>query len=206
MHENGATAASFDGPNSSYVAREADNRKNGVPGPAAISSPKEEAFAVRIVHIEVRRDRIVASVAVSEERFSHTSSQVIASLLPKYPHLLEHACVNDYGTTFAAVASRTSTPHLLEHMAIENQVRAELANSGDVRPPVPQLADSFARKSGMTRGEGAGATYVGKTRWTNRSLRLARVELSYTNDLVALAALRDAARDLNAALRTVSAN
>lgn len=127
-------------------------------------------FAIKVAHVDVRRGRIVAEVVVSDERFARTTPRLVASLLPRYPHLLEHTCANDRGDTFAAVAHNTSTPHLLEHMAIENQV---------------------SRASG---------TYVGKTRWASRARLCACVELSYSDDLVALAALRDAAHDLNDAL------
>lgn len=137
------------------------------------------AFAIRVAHVEVRRDRIVADVCVSEERFVRTTPRLIALLLSQYPHLLEHCCVNDRGATFAAVAASTSMPHLLEHMSIENQVRLEWGRD----------ADSPAR-----------GLYVGKTRWIDRAARLARIEMSYADDLVALAALRDATRDLDEAL------
>ena len=66
-------------------------------------------------------------------------------------------------------------------MAIENQVRTE--------------GERFAK----------GATYVGKTQWESRARRIARIELSYADDLVALAALRDAARDLNEAVSLMDA-
>lgn len=144
--------------------------------------------ALRVVHIAVKPDRIIAQVEVVDERCAYTTSALIASLLPDYPHLLEHACVNDRGDTFAAVASSTSTPHLLEHMAIENQVRLEGERAqmgGDVFVP--------------------GVTYMGKTQWENRARRRARVELSYADDLVALQALRDAARDLNKAIALLDA-
>ena len=147
--------------------------------------------AVDVLHVQVKRDRIVASVVVADERFAYTTPSLIASLLPAYPHLLEHACVNDRGTTFAAVAHHTSLPHLLEHMAIENQVRAE-----DERR-------TATRERGVSAQPGpeSGVTYKGKTQWVDRVAREARIELSYADDLVALAALRDAARDLNEALR-----
>lgn len=138
-------------------------------------------FALRISHITVKPDRIVARVEVAEERHARTTPSLIAMLAPAYPHLLEHACVNERGDTFAAVAGDTSLPHLLEHMAIENQVRME--------------GERFA----------TGATYVGKTQWESRVRRIARIELSYADDLVALAALRDAARDLNEAVALMDA-
>lgn len=148
--------------------------------------------AIRVAHVEVRRDRIVASVVVGEERFAVTTPELISLLLPRYPHLMEHSCVNGRGTTFAAVAANTSTPHLLEHMAIENQA---LGNTG--RPLSGLIA------SPLLEGRAAGL-FVGKTQWADRTARIARVEFSYVDDLAALAALRDAARDLDGALRLLA--
>lgn len=166
----------------------------------------EAPAAIRVEHVEVRRDRIVARVVVAHERFAYTSPRLIAALLPKYPHLLEHACVNDRGTTFAAVAADTSLPHLLEHMAIENQVRIEedsaagFLHEGDGLLAGQRGVAAGAKPALFAAPRFSGQTYVGKTSWTNRAARRARVELNYANDLVALAALRDAVRDLNAAL------
>lgn len=157
--------------------------------------------AIRIVHITVKPDRVVAQVEVADERHAYTTPSLIAALLPAYPHLLEHACVNDCGTTFGAVAQRTSLPHLLEHMAIENQVRAEAGAEGAILNDQSAHAQgNESRRQGVQGAAVSPATYMGKTRWTNRARRMAHVELSYVDDLVALAALRDAARDLNAAI------
>ncbi len=136
---------------------------------------------VCIDHVEVRRDRIVADVVVLDERFAYTSSALITVLAPAYPNLLDHTCINGLGKTFGAVAADTFLPHLLEHMAIENQVNAELAAEG---------------------GQSA-TSYVGKSFWTDRAAMRARVELNYSDDLVALAALRDAVRDVNQAASSV---
>ena len=89
--------------------------------------------ALRVVHIAVKPDRIIAQVEVVDERCAYTTSALIKSLLPDYPHLLE------------------------------------------------------------------------QTQWENRARRRARVELSYADDLVALQALRDAARDLNKAIALLDA-
>ena len=131
---------------------------------------------VCIDHVEVRRDRIVADATVLDERFAYTCPELIDALIPAYPNLLSHTCVNGEGKTFGAVAADTSLPHLLEHMAIENQVRAEMG----------------AEKTNHL-------AYVGKSFWVDRLAMKARIELSYADDLVALAALRDAVRDVNQA-------
>lgn len=120
---------------------------------------------VWVEHVTVRPDRIVADIRIADEACVLTSEDMIDKALCRYPHLLDHACVNNRGETFGAVASRTSVAHLVEHMAIEGQARVS---------------------------SGAKSLFVGKTSWANRAKLLARVEISYEDDLVALASLRAA--------------
>lgn len=131
---------------------------------------------VRIDSIRVRKDRVIVEVVLEEDAALRTSPGLIEGLLRDYPFLLEHACVNEKGETFGAVAQDTSIPHLLEHMVIEEQVRLE----------------GYA--------EGAPRTYVGKTCWIDGREPRARIEVSYANDLIALHAFRIALERLNCAM------
>ena len=133
------------------------------------------AEVLRIEHIAVKKDRMVIDVVVAPARHAYTTPALIGRLLPFYPHLLEHACVNQRGATFGAVAQRTSLPHLLEHMIIEEQARLEDESAQPV-------------------------LYTGKSYWTNEPQGKARVEVRYADDLVALRALRVASERLNAAV------
>lgn len=69
-------------------------------------------------------DRIELVVDIAHSRFAFSSKPLIAALLHTHPYLLEHTCKNERGKTFAAVAETTSTPHVLEHLIIDNQIRA----------------------------------------------------------------------------------
>lgn len=120
---------------------------------------------VQVEHVTVRPDRVIAEIRIANETCAFTSADIVEAALWHYPHLLEHACVNDCGKTFGAVASHTSVPHLIEHMTIEEQARS-------------------------SRGERK--LFVGKTSWLDRARLLAQVEVSYEEDLSALAALRTA--------------
>ena len=139
------------------------------------------SWAIRVAHVAVRPSRIVARVRVGEERFAVSTPRLIEALLPRFPHLLEHACVNGAGDRFGCVAAATSTPHVLEHLVIEEQVRLEAAS-----------------------GASSAAVYVGKTSWEDRRRLVARVEVSYADDLAALRALSTAAARLNEALLTTA--
>ena len=76
------------------------------------------------------------------------------------------ARLNDEDAPFAEVLARTSLPHALEHLVIDLQA----AN--------PACASD--------------ATFVGTTEWLSKRDGLARVTVNFTDDLIALGALKDA--------------
>ena len=121
---------------------------------------------ISIEAIRVGRGRAVCDVQVSDARFHYTNPQLMQMILQDYPSLSRHACVNAEGRLFGCVMNRTSLPHLLEHLAIELQTRA----ADD-----PQ------------------ALFVGTSEWTDEDTGKARVELSFSDDLQVLRAIKDAA-------------
>lgn len=122
--------------------------------------------------LTVKPTRMVCDVRV--EGSWRTTPRLIAAVLVRYPTLLHHACVNDEGETFAAVADHTSLPHLLEHLVIAMQVEA-----AEQHPWWPSI------------------TFVGTTEWTDRAQGVARVEVKYVDDLVAIQAFSDAVALIN---------
>lgn len=133
-----------------------------------------------IEKLTVKSSRIVCDVRVADtsslSRSSQTTPQFIDAILEYYPTLLHHACVNDEGDTFAAVADHTSLPHLLEHLVIAMQVEVE--------------TESMNVSSSPT-------TFVGTTEWTDLCTNRARVEVNYRDDLVALRAFSEASALIN---------
>lgn len=125
--------------------------------------------AIAIEKLTVRADRIVAEVRVSPH-FAYTTPEVAQRALSARPNLGRHACVNEKGPTFDAVIQHTPLPHLFEHVVVD----ILCAGAQD-------------------------ATHVvtGTSEWTNRASGKARVEVSYTDDLEALAALKEAEKFLN---------
>ena len=117
---------------------------------------------------------MVAHVEVSDERFCFATPALIVDLLPRFPNILSHTCVNERGETFMSVAANTSIPHVLEHLVIDEQARLDESPSKVV--------------------------FVGKTAWSNRSERKACVQVSYADEHVARQALVVAQRELNDAL------
>ncbi len=130
--------------------------------------------AVTVAAITVRADRLVLKVQLAPDASRNTSPALAAALTAAVPTLPLHACVNQRGSTFGAVLADTSLPHVLEHLIIDAQTRAAAARGArDV-------------------------SFVGTTVWTDEAAGLARVEVSYVDDVEALAAVSRATQTLNA--------
>ena len=143
--------------------------RDDAPGRAAIPAPATPL--VSLERVTVRADRVSALVRLAPGAPRRTSPALAARAVAAFPDLPLHTCVNDRGPTFAAVMDDTPLPHLLEHLAISLMLR------DDATP--------------------ACAVHVGTTEWLNEDEGLARVEVTYTDDLVALRALRAAAAFLD---------
>ncbi|WP_236643413.1 hypothetical protein, partial [Enterorhabdus sp. P55] len=140
------------------------------PAPSAPAVFPSPALLV-LERIAVRADRISVLVRLAPGAPRRTDAALAARVVAAFPDLPRHACVNDRGSTFSAVMNDTPLPHLLEHLVISLMLR------DDATP--------------------AHAVHVGTTEWLNEAEGLARVEVTYTDDLVALRALRDATAFLN---------
>ena len=125
--------------------------------------------------IIVRTGRLVVDVGIADPRFRYSSPKLAAFCEGQHPDLPHHACVNDVGYSFGDVIEKTSVPHLLEHLVISEQVRSE---------------------------EGVSPTFVGTTEWIDEAAGMARIEVGFRDDLVALRAFNDATRFLNMAVLT----
>lgn len=131
--------------------------------------------AVTIRAITVRTGRMIFEVAVPDERFRYSTPRLAAFVTGQYPDLPHHACVNDVGTAFGDVIESTSTPHLLEHVAISLQVRESPADD---------------------------TLFIGTTEWVDEPAGIARIEIGFKNDLVALRTFNEATCFLNFAVLT----
>ena len=125
---------------------------------------------ISVTSIVVNTGRLVCEVSVPDASFRHTNRAMAQRLSARFPSLEHHACVNTVGRTFGCVMERTSMPHVLEHLIIELQTRAS---------------------------DEPKATFVGTTEWVDEATGLARVQVSYLDDLQALRALIEALDILN---------
>ena len=137
--------------------------------------PGPEGQPIQVSTITVRTGRIVADIAIPDERFRTTTPKLAAFAEGQFPDLPHHACVNHVGFAFGDVIEQTSVPHLLEHLVISMQVREKAI--GD-------------------------ATFIGTTEWTDEAAGDARVEFGFKDDLVALRAFNEAVKFLNSAVLT----
>ncbi len=168
-----------------------------------------KATPIRVVRVEVLRGHLVCTIQLDTAIPRTTSPQLIASILPACPNLARHACVNECGNTFAAVIDHTPMPHLLEHMIVELQVRemagqasanqaptdVSAANASGSRVPTDTSAANASANQAL-----ADASIVGTSEWLDEAAGLARIDVSFTNDHIALRALRDAVATLNSQL------
>jgi hypothetical protein len=125
---------------------------------------------ISVESLHVKRDRVVAHVRTGSPVKVLTTPRLMQAICAVHPDLPRHACVNGVGPTFSVVMNRTTLPHLLEHLVVDLQVRA--------------CADPDR-------------VFTGTTRWVDRPAGLARVEVSFADDLVAIRAFRDAAELIN---------
>lgn len=164
-------------------------------------------------------DRIELSVCVTHARYATSSPALIDALVQNHPYLLEHACKNEVGASFGAVASTTSTPHVFEHLVIDNQMRVlaereESNNSSAKRlPHNVGISTIPARIGGNQAGDLCvyDAILVGTTQWDDprdskqigpkNSLK-ATVRISFFDDITAFAAINAALAELNKLLVT----
>lgn len=147
--------------------------------------------------ITIREGRIELVVCLANECYRKTDPALIVACLKHYPTLAEHACKNPQGKTFAAVMNNTTTPHLLEHLIIDAQMRSL------------EHASSYS-KAASARGTSADSvntgpfgkdTYLmGTTEFLPEDPLRARVVVSYYDDLIGLAACKNACEFLNACL------
>lgn len=126
---------------------------------------------VVVERVSVKRDRISILARVTEGYPRYVSGALAQEASRAFPGLANHACINDIGPRFGDVLVGTSVPHLLEHLVIHEQVM------NDATP--------------------ADTALVGTTEWLDEEKGLARIEVNYTDDLVALSALKIALAFLN---------
>ncbi len=122
-----------------------------------------------VERVTIERDRMVLLVRVAEGASAHLSADEARRLREARPSLSRHTCLNAEGEPFGAILERTSLPHVLEHLIIDFQV--------EMTAPAPDRS---------------AATFVGTTEWLREREGLARVAVNFTDDLVALAALKAA--------------
>lgn len=154
---------------------------------------------VRIVRLEVMRGHLTCIIELAAGAPRTTSNALVERVLRDFPNLPRHACVNEHGRTFGDVIARTPTPHLLEHMIIDLQVR-EMASAAPAKSAPAKSAPAVPALAAPAPAAPADVPLVGTSEWIDEAAGLARIDTSFADDQVALRALRDAVAALNDAL------
>ncbi len=139
--------------------------------------------ALAVERIAFERDRMVLLVRVAGGPAACLGPAAAARLSAARPFLTQHA-LNAEGASFGAILDRTSLPHVLEHLVIDFQAEAQ-AQAAARGAHHPAATFSTARNR-------SAATFVGTTEWLDERAGLARVAVNFTDDLIALAALKAA--------------
>ena len=142
--------------------------------PAGVATgPQREADPVQLTSLAVKRGRLVCELVIPDVGKRYSTPSLAAFVERQHPDIARHACVNGLGRTFGSVMETTSIAHLLEHIAIDLQVR---------------------------EAEAPDARFVGTTEWIDEAAGKARIELSFNDDLAALRAFNKALQFLNIAV------
>lgn len=152
-------------------------------------------------------DRIELVVDIAHSRFAFSSKSLIAALLHTHPYLLEHACKNERGKTFAAVAETTSTPHVLEHLIIDNQIRAcaqvpSPQNNEGILVGTTQWDEGSDPFAGSYANSHTDKSDVSGALQGEQMTLKAIVRVSFFDDVAAFAAINAALAELNELLVT----
>lgn len=123
-----------------------------------------------VERMEVGEGRLVCDVRLAPHAPRRTTPELAQRAAREFPHLPHHACVNAKGPDFGAVMGDTPLPHLLEHLVIELQT---------------------------CRSQDETEVFAGTTDWIDEAAGAARIQVSFTDDLMALRAFRDAVEALN---------
>lgn len=132
-------------------------------------SREAECDAVRIEKLTVLPGRIACDVVVDTRR-PYTDAAFAARLCERVPTIVRHSCISKQGAVFGDVISCTSLAHVLEHLVIDLQA---------------------------SYGKSSDTLYMGTTEWVDEGKGIAHVEVSFTDDLVALRSFRDAMLIIN---------
>ena len=124
---------------------------------------------ITIERMTVGAGRLTCEVRLAPDAPRLTSPELIERIRPRFP--VDARMARQIGEPRAyAFDERTPLPHLLEHLVIDLQTRASSHDD---------------------------AAFVGTTEWIEEAAGTARIQVSFTDDLVALRAFRDAAAYLN---------
>lgn len=133
-------------------------------------------MTLHVKEVLIKKFRIVCYVEVSPDwRFSNPD--IKNYLLKRMPTLAYHECKNRAGESFLEQMSKTSIPHLLEHMIVDLQVKHQYDNNINTK-----------------------ISLIGTSKWTNSDKTLAQIELTYYDDCVAIDCIGQAVEILNKAI------
>lgn len=174
------------------------------------SRAPRDSQALRITHLTVRDGKLDIETETALEHL-HVSAEVAEAVCERLPNIVNHVCVNtrDGSERFGGEIVGTELAHLFEHVVIELEAQAGAAGAaGAARAAGAAGAGSTGDAGAGAQGAAgaAGGELIGHTSWAEeladtrgRGVAVMRTTVTFTDDLVALAAARDAAALVNGA-------
>lgn len=140
--------------------------------PLPLSGNNINKEVIQVEKVLVENGRLVMDVRVGAGFPVQTTPAIARAVLQEHPTLVKHTCINSAGPTFGAVINNTALPHLFEHLVIDEQVKG----TGE---------DTSAHFTAPAKN----VIFTGSTEWINKEDRTARVQVSFFDDIIALAAV-----------------
>lgn len=162
--------------------------------------PEHPASHITVRRIVVGNGRMVCTVQLSCECPLNSCKDLMRELLALHPHLPHHVCKNKQGCTFAAVMNNTSIIHVFEHVIIDCMVQESQAKRATSNTSNTHVTQAPPRANAISTLPDEATLFVGNSQWVSKERKTATVEVSFTDDVMALRAIKTAVAHLNAAL------
>lgn len=170
------------------------------------SRAPRDSQALRITRLTVRDGKLDIETETALEHL-HVSAEVAEAVCERLPNIVNHVCVNtrDGSERFGGEIVGTELAHLFEHIVIELEARAGSRAGGLAGGRADSRANADSAGAAGAAGA-AGGELIGHTSWAEeladtrgRGVAVMRTTVTFTDDLVALAAARDASAIVNEA-------
>ena len=164
--------------------------------------------------LAIRKGRAVLYLTWPESESIDVDSDFMDQIKRRYPTITRHSCINAQGPTFEDIAYSTNVAHVLEHVIIEEQLERMLPAKesnclSQKKASGKQPAEN--RSARVSFGHDLSCIYdpaiiLKGTTKLFRDKRLAIVEISFADDIIAVQSILSALNCVNSLYKNNSSN